>query len=344
MSSVRVNQEVLLKDEILLEEEGEWELQLQPELQPENQDALDEDDLNWSWPHGNNENIREKMNCSYSITLSHKIQKYTRDGVYFEWMSCRFMVWYRFSIPRCMLSSNFRISVFFWYFCSSKFKIIHGCWKSYCAIKIGEHLYVNATKWEEWLANNIRSCDEVCSSSRNTHTKALSWIRGIVSIITHHPVGTFWNSESISAQISWKLCISIVGIIEIRFFIEHNFTTRASKRKIHCARCYANGVTWKTNNTLDIVLSLNADMGLKYNNISAFWIPDTPIKRGCRGYMSIVPFVHEDEFSIMKTWFHRVSRYSKRCKYVGTNQYNEQYNNSNISGKSECFASSGIHR
>ena len=52
-----------------------------------NQGLLDEDDLNWSRHQENNENIREKMNCYYFITLSHKIQKYTRDRVYFEWMS-----------------------------------------------------------------------------------------------------------------------------------------------------------------------------------------------------------------------------------------------------------------
>ena len=105
MSSVRVNQdfdrnkdfedrEVELESESELETERESEIG--PELQPENQDVLDEDDLNWSRPQENNENIREKMNCSYFITLLHRMQKYTRDGVYFEWMSFGFMVWYRF--------------------------------------------------------------------------------------------------------------------------------------------------------------------------------------------------------------------------------------------------------
>ena len=69
------------------------EIELQP--QPENQNLLDEDDLNWTQPQENNENIREKMNCYYFITLSHKIQKYTRDRVYFEWMSFEFVLWYR---------------------------------------------------------------------------------------------------------------------------------------------------------------------------------------------------------------------------------------------------------
>ncbi|MCB9804804.1 hypothetical protein H6769_04150 [Candidatus Peribacteria bacterium] len=74
------------------EVELESESELETELQPENQDVLDEDDLNWSRPQENNENIREKMNCSYFITLLHRKQKYTQDCVYFEWMSCRFMV------------------------------------------------------------------------------------------------------------------------------------------------------------------------------------------------------------------------------------------------------------
>lgn len=76
--------------------------------------------------------------------------------------------------------------------------------------------YIEVSKIQENTTHNIGSLDEVSiGPNSKTILETLSTVSGILSIVTHHPVGISWYEELIPLDVVREIGMSTIGRREV---------------------------------------------------------------------------------------------------------------------------------
>lgn len=213
---------------------------------------------------------------------------------------------------------------------------------------------VEVSKIKKNSTNYIRSFDKMCTHiSTKTVLKTLSAICWILPIVSHYPISILWDNELISLDVFRKIGVTTIRECQI-WLMELNKFLSSGYLDHYESIFEFDDITWKCNNSFDIVFTGFINMGLNNHYISPYWIsymdrdflPErSQVSYGCTicrisdilCKIKIWELINENKFLIVITSFHGLSIDLKWCYYKSPNK---KYNNKNydkISQKSNKF-------